>query len=187
MAFTKGAAMRVRDLERMLIASGAGAAKIDAITRRLRKAGRLPKGGRGTNAPDVGASEAAAILIALAGSTKGPEADMRLQKLEGLPCSNTSSAPTLLLALTAVLEDPSKLAEIQEIRIGRTNRRACFVKLNGSKLDFHRSSDTRPTSRFYVEGVLPGPLLEEVRHALERPATVADSESSRPPIVPERE
>src|SRR5689334_7279410 len=127
--------MIVRDLERLLIEHGAGPAKMDAVTRQLRDTGRLPKGGRGPNAPSIGAIEAAAILIALAGSTKGAEADTRLKKLEGLRCA--SAKPAILIEMLATLMQNAKLvSQLKEVRVGRTTRRADVIWTDGSIDEF---------------------------------------------------
>src|SRR3954454_620444 len=98
--------MKARGLERLLIGNGVGSSKIDAVTRRLRHSGRLPKGGRGPNAPDIGPTEAATVLLALAGSSTGAEADLRLEKLETLPLRGSRRAhPTTLLATLIKLLD----------------------------------------------------------------------------------
>jgi hypothetical protein len=159
--------MRVRDLERLLIANGAGAAKLDAITRRLRHSGRLPKGGRGANAPEIGPAEAAAILLALAGSAKGAEADLRVAKLEPLRCKSTEASASLLGALTALLEKPDAFAGVQSVRVGRTTRQATFVNHDGTATQYGKHSDGALSDRFSVEGVLPAALLVKVARALQ--------------------
>lgn len=158
--------MKVRDLERLLIENGVGAAKIDVVTRRLREVGRLPKGGRGANAPEIGAPEAAAILLALAGSNKGVEADTRLEKLEQLPATEGSGELKLLEAVTELLEDAEQLARVSFIRVGRTARHAHFVLSDGQSIEF-RSPDRKPRpDRFYVEGVVPAGLLKRIADAI---------------------
>ncbi len=172
--------MRVRDLERLLIANGAGAAKLDAITRRLRHSGRLPTGGRGANAPAIGSAEAAAILLALAGSAKGAEADMRLQKLEGLSGSTLNCDAKLLPALAALLDDPGLLCSVAEVRVGRTIRGATFIYTDGTREEFRQTSTAAPPEKFYVEGVLPGSLLVQVALELLQRANTAESRALRP-------
>lgn len=158
--------MKVRDLERLLIESGVGAAKIDAVTRRLRDAGSLPKGGRGVNAPDIGAVEAAAILLAVAGSTKGVEADSRLAKIQSLPPLNDPGGRRLLEAITEVLRDPEQLARVRAIRVSRTARHAVFIYDDDPAAEF-RSPEREPRrDRFYVEGVIPAGLLKRISDAL---------------------
>lgn len=164
--------MIVRDLERVLVEHGAGAAKIDAITRRLREIGRLPKGGRGPNAPTISALDAAAILVALAGSNKGAEADARLQKLEGLRCS--SGKPTILLEFVAsALEDTKLLTQLREVRVGRTTRRAAVIWADGTVDEYRGERSQLKPSRFYVEGILPAKLLELIASALKAGTTPA--------------
>jgi hypothetical protein len=163
--------MKVRDLERLLIERGVGAAKIDAVTRRLRHSGRLPKGGRGPNAPDIDAREAATILLAVAGSSTGAEADLRLEKLERLPFRGVPdvTSPTLLQALTGVLEAIDSMEELVEVRVSRTSRKALFV-YDAGRTEEYRTTNASNTDKFYVEGVLPGRLLSDVRRELARHA-----------------
>jgi len=157
--------MIVRDLERLLVEHGAGAAKIDAVTRRLREIGRLPKGGRGPNAPTIGKIESAAILLGLAGSTKGAEADTRLAKLEGLRCASAKQS-VLIDTLAALLEDAHAISQLREVRVGRTTRRADVIWANG-QIDEYRVEGARPKhDRFYVEGILPAKLLQLIAGAL---------------------
>ena len=158
--------MRVRDLERLLTAQGVGAAKIDGITRKLRESGRLPLGGRGTNAPVIGAREAAIILIAVAGSAKANEADERMRKLESLRCTAEGKASALVEAITSLLEDRPGLDAVAEIRVSRTRRRAAFHFRDGRIGNFLPSKPDGRVDRFSVEGILSGPLLKLVADAL---------------------
>jgi hypothetical protein len=163
--------MRVRELERLLIDRGAGAAKLDAVTRRLREMKRLPTGGRGPNAPRIGPEEAAAILIALAGSAKGAEADLRLTKLAGLSLVQGGKAKTLINAVTQLLKHPELLAGLREVRVGRTTRHAVFVSNDGRTEEFRSEIQKAAVSnKFYVEGVLPSQVLRVVADALKVPA-----------------
>jgi hypothetical protein len=158
--FTNGWIMRVRDVERLLVKRGAGAAKMDAVTRRLRACGRLPTGGRGPNAPRIGPQGVAAILLALAGSTTGAEADVRLEKLVDLPgVGGGSRATTLLQALTDCLEEPAALDHLIEVRVARTRKSAKFVYRDEPEVMFGAAPQA---NKFYVEGVLPGELLREI-------------------------
>lgn len=162
--------MKVRGLERLLAQHGATATKLDAVTRRLRDAGRLPKGGRGLNAPDIGAEEAAVILVALAGSGKGLEADVRLAKLETLSCDfDDLGRLSLVQGLTMILEDPDVFGSIKEVRIGRTTRHAVVSYLGGAEDVFFESRSQRTCDKFYVEGILPGELLNTISRALRQP------------------
>lgn len=158
--------MKARDLERLLIERGAGAAKIDAITRRLRQIGRLPKGGRGQHAPEVGAAESAAMLLSLAGSTKGAEAELRLAKLEALPGPASEGCPTLLGAITSLLESGKRLTGLVEVRVSRTSRRAVFIYDDGCQMEFGSERSRSAPANFLVEGVLPARLLEDVASEL---------------------
>jgi hypothetical protein len=164
--------MRVRGLERLLAQHGVGVAKLDAVTRKLREAAYLPKAGRGSNAPHIGAKEAALVLIAVAGSTKGTEADARLGKLMGIKSGRQSLAD----AMTGLLAEPQKLEAVELVRIGRTTRHADLVYANGEVAAF-RSAKFDP-QRFRVEGVLPSALLRLIADALtEGRATEGQSES----------
>lgn len=175
MVFTKGVHVRVRELERLLNERGAGAAKLDAVTRRLRQMGRLPTGGRGPNAPHIGPEGAAAILIALAGSAKGAEADLRLKKLAELAQVKSGKARTLMDAVTQLLEHPEHLAELREVRVGRTTRHAVFVFNDGRTEEFRSETQKAvASSRFYVEGVLTSQLLMAVAEALQPAAPGRD-------------
>ena len=158
--------MRVRDLERLLTAQGVGAAKMDGITRKLRESGRLPKGGRGTNAPVIGPKEAAVILIAVAGSAKANEADVRLEKLESLRSSPGANAPTLLETVASLLDDRGVLDTVSEIRVARTKRRATVHFHDGRVGEFLPARPDIRVDRFYVEGILSAPLLKLVGEAI---------------------
>lgn len=149
---------------------------MDGITRKLRESGRLPKGGRGINAPAIGPSEAAIILISVAGSAKSNEADLRVAKLEPLISkTRTHGTRTLLEAVTSLLTDPSRLDAITEVRIARTKRRAAFIFRNGEVEEFHPPKPDGRRDRFYVEGILAAPLLELVAHAIRDSNDPADS------------
>jgi hypothetical protein len=145
---------------------GAGAAKMDAITRQLRASGRLPLGGRGKNAPRISAKNAAAIVLALAGSSTGAKADARLEKLASLPRCNGNSPMDLLEALAECLEDPNALDQLVEVRVARTRRSATFVYKNQPDVRFGRPNAAEHAAKFYVEGILPAELLREIAAAL---------------------
>jgi hypothetical protein len=156
-------------LERLLAQHGATATKLDAVTRRLRDAGRLPNGGRGPNAPEIGPEEAAVVLVALAGSGKGLEADLRLEKLETLSCKFEGFGRLgLIQALTMILEDPDVFASIHEVRISRTTRHAAISYLGKAEDVFSESRSRRKSDKFYVEGILPGQLLKVVARSLQQ-------------------
>ena len=157
--------MRVRQLERLLIDHGVGAAKIDAVTRRLRDMKRLPTGGRGPFAPTIGPREAAAILLGLAGSTKGAEADYRLKKLESLRSGGpTATGDGLIEVVARLLEHPHP-SPVKELRVARTTRRATLVFEDGTTEEFRSSSEPK-RDWFFVEGILPGKLLTKIADAL---------------------
>lgn len=179
--FTKGNAVIARDLERLLTAHGVGATKMDAITRKLRESGRLPKGGRGAHAPTIGPVEAATVIIAVAGSAKGNEADARVAKLEAL-CSTTikGSKRTLVNALALLLADPSKLADVAEVRVARMHRRATIHLIDGQVEEFRSPKPDNRTDRFSVEGVVPLALLRLIALAVrDKGQKTTDEQSSR--------
>ncbi|MBA2725692.1 MAG: hypothetical protein H0U53_06865 [Actinobacteria bacterium] len=159
--------LRVRDLERLLTSQGVSAAKMDGITRKLRESGRLPTGGRGNNAPSIGPNEAASILIAVAGTPKANEADMRVAKLEPLLSEGRAGTRTLLEAVMSLLADPAKLDAITEVRIARTRRRATFIFRSGKVEEFRTAKPNGQDDRFYVEGILAAPLLKLVARAIQ--------------------
>ena len=158
--------MRVRGLERLLTAQGVSAAKMDGITRKLRESGRLPKGGRGTNAPVIGPDEAATILIAVAGSARANEADVRVAKLETLVRDGRPGACTLREAVTSLLRDPESLDAMAQVRIARTRRKAAFIFRDGRVEEFHTAKPDSRADRYYVEGILSAPLLKLVARAI---------------------
>ena len=158
--------MRVRSLERLLTAQGVSAAKMDGITRKLRESGRLPKGGRGINAPIIGPDEAAIILIAVAGSARANEANVRVAKLETLLRDGKPGAHTLLEAIRSLLADPASLDAMAQVRIARTKRKAAFIFRDGSVEEFHTARPDGRADRYYVEGILSAPLLKLVARAI---------------------
>ena len=101
--------------------------------------------------------------IALAGSSTGAEADLRLEKLETLPlCRSRKARPvTLLEALIDALKQPESIEKLKEVRVGRTSRHALFVYVDGRLDEFRGNAPPKP-DRFYVESVLPAPLLTKV-------------------------
>jgi hypothetical protein len=140
---------------------------MDAITRKLRESGRLPKGGRGVHAPQIGPLETAVILVALAGSTKGLEADARIEKLEALRSNSPKrSGLPLLQAVEELLIDPSGLKDIDQVRVARTARRAAILFKDGTAEEFLPARPRDQDDRFCVEGVLPATLLQKIANAM---------------------
>lgn len=158
--------MRARELERLLIEHGVGKAKVDMTTRQLRESGRLPTGGRGPNAPAIGPSEAAIILIAVAGSGKAIEADVRVEKLTRLRSTRGHRDRTLLDAVATYIANPLNLANVSEVRIARTTRRAAVHYRDGAIEEFLPSGRESGTDSFLVEGILSRRLLEIVARAI---------------------
>jgi len=156
-----------RDLERLLIDNGVSPAKMDAVTRKLRVTGRLPKGGRGANAPQLGSSEAALVVIAVAGSAKANEADIRLEKLSDLTSASWQKIRrSLLNAVDQLLCDPHALANIIELRVGRTTRYAAIHFKDGTVEEFLYNKRNSRSDRFSVEGIVPRALLERIADGL---------------------
>ncbi len=174
--------MQVRELERLLVEHGARVSKLDTLIRRLRELGRLPDQAGDPNDLHINSREAAAILLALAGSTKGPEADLRLKKLEALPrAARKIRSPALLGALAQLLEQPQSLSRLQEVRVRRTGGHAAFIFVDGRAEEFRATKQGRPKGEgFRVEGVLPAALLSKVAHALTGGTTVEDSDPNSP-------
>jgi hypothetical protein len=139
---------------------------MDVITRRLRENGQLPTGGRGFNAPIIGPHEAAIILIAVAGSPKAHEADVRAAKLGPLHSEGRAGSRTLLNAVAALLSNPSELDALSEVRIARTTRRAKIIFRNGKLEEFRTGKSDPRSDRFDVEGILSAPLLALVARSL---------------------
>lgn len=159
--------MTAKELERLFNGSGVGVAKLDAVTRKLRAAGHLPKGGRGPNAPQIGAREAALFLIAIAGSSKGNEADVRVEKLLQLSSKTSRRVRHMLLdAVEQLLSEPDQLAQIAELRVGRTTRFAAIHSTNGKIEEFVQGERDTRADRFSVEGIIPRSLLERIAVSL---------------------
>ena len=159
--------MTAKDLERLLHKCGVGDAKLDAVTRKLRAAGHLPKGGRGPNAPQIGAREAALFLIAIAGSAKGNEADTRVEKLLQLSSKTSRRVRHMLLdAVEQLLREPDHLAQTAELRVGRTTRFAAIHFTNGKIEEFVPGEGETRADRFCVEGIIPRSLLERISLSL---------------------
>jgi len=149
---------------------------MDGVTRELRASGRLPKGGRGTNAPRISPKEAATTLIAVAGSSKANEANSRLDKLEPLRSSLPRKAPqTLIDSLTAFLGDEAAFERLLEVRIARTRRRASFHFRDGTVEEFLPAKPDGRRDRFYVEGILPAALLQLVARAMDESGDITGS------------
>ena len=159
--------MIVRDLERLLKSSGAASRKTEAVTQILRKAKQLPVTGRGPYAAQVGAAEAAAVLIALAGSSKANEADARLLDLQSLRLSGSNpGGQTLVSVLTQILQNPEQFGRVHSVRIGRTTRHATIQYETFPAMHFGPPGYQFEDDRFYVEGVISGGLIRLIGAAL---------------------
>jgi hypothetical protein len=164
--------MRVREFERLVVKHGVGAAKIDAVTRKLREVGALPKSGRGPNAPHIGYEEAASLLISVAGSAKGTEAHARLAKLAPMVCTDLDiTFMTLADAIAHYLDDMELLVRISHIRISRTSRYAEIVHHDGTVSEFRGPGFS--CDLFRAEGILPIALLIDLAEELDSVDTPA--------------
>jgi hypothetical protein len=166
---TKGVAVKVRDLERLLKKYGAGHSTVDTITRKLFEANRLPKGGRGDHAPRIGATEAAAILAAIAASDPASDADERIAEVDQLRLAKHRKGKDALFlsTLANILSSPSSARSVVEVRIGRNVNRA-EIQFEDGAIDLFEEHQTNDFGRkvFRTEGVLPGPLLVFVAQVL---------------------
>lgn len=158
--------MKARDLERLLVRAGGGGAKLDAITRQLRESRRLPVGGRGPNAPEIGAAEAAGLLIALAGSLKASDAQARLEALEGLPAKKRKGALTLAELVETLLGDPSRCSDVAELRVSMTTPHALLIYRSGNIVTFGERPLFGGANRIRIEGVLQGELIGSIASLL---------------------
>jgi len=159
--------MHMKALERLISERGVDASKADTITRKLREAGKLPSGGRGANAPQIGPREAAIFLIAVAGSPKAIDAPTRVEKLSKL--RGDVDGHTFLEAMHGLLSDPGARQNISEVRIARTHRRAVIIREAGTDT-YRPSSKNQRTGRLSVEGILDGELIRDVASALMAPS-----------------
>jgi hypothetical protein len=177
----------VRDLERLLKSSGAASRKIEAVTQILRKAKQLPVAGRGLYAAHVGAAEAAAVMIALAGSSKASEADARLLELQSLRLSgSTPGGQTFMSVLTQLLQNPEQFGRVHSVRIGRTTRHATVQYETLPPMHFGPPGFQFEDDRFYVEGVISGGLVRLIASALRGVHQVGeqsdlDEDDAKPP------
>lgn len=159
--------MNVRDLERLLVNLGCEASTLDVITRLLRANDLLPVGGRGPNAPTIGAVEAARIVLAVAGSEVAARSLSALESMAQLYCDNRDFVGTM----QALLADPEAAATVKEVRISRNlplaiiaydtgeEERFTSLQVDGGLLSEH--------NRYRSEGVLPGLMLAEIAGGLE--------------------
>lgn len=158
-----------RDLERIMRAMGATHSGVDTVSRKLRQVSRLPLGGRGFNAPRIGASEAAAFLATYAGADPASDAAAKIKELEKL--SYVENGPRrhlpFLKALTAILESPAAADSVMEVRVGRNVERADIWFRDGRTERFdHGTTDQHGLAMLRAEGVLPGPFLKYVARVL---------------------
>ncbi|MGI4732993.1 MAG: hypothetical protein ACRYFW_14780 [Janthinobacterium lividum] len=146
-----------RDLERLLTLSGMSPVKLDTGNRQLRESGDLPTAGRGLYAPPISGGDAAAVLIAYAGSGKANRTGARLAKLRSLKSS--ADGRTLLAVVRCLLEEP---INVRELRISRVRGRARLLLEDGTEVTFTSSQPKPALARFETEGVLDSHLIAAV-------------------------
>ena len=125
--------MNSKDLERFLVTLGPwGATDVDQRTRNLRVARMLPTGGgRGPNAPEITAENAATVLISLAVSDRAVDAVQSVltyaplqpatgMKIDGYAADGFAGRETFAEALTLILEDYGYKYGIEEVVVCRT-------------------------------------------------------------------
>lgn len=163
--------MNARQLERLLVQHGAPASFLDVVTRKLREAMRLPKGGRGLNAPEIGGDEAAWTLLGLAGTdtaTQAAHAITRLLELR-LPAGiEPRHSREFVSAVQIILGSVEWAGEISEVRVGRSCPHSQIIYRDGHVEHFvlpdvsaHAAASVG-SARFRSEGVLSGGLLHQV-------------------------
>ncbi|MEA1015576.1 hypothetical protein [Sphingosinicella sp. LY1275] len=170
--------MKVRQLERILAMHGAPASFLDTVTRSLRAEGRLPIGGRGVNAPDIGPDEAAWVMIGLAATDVAAQAALRfaLQLELALPeGASPRHARNFVDAVQALLGSPETAWEVWEIRVGRSHNFSQIVYRDGHVEPFVLPNVplSKATSvgsmAFRSEGIISGGLLHQVAIDLSEP------------------
>lgn len=160
--------MKARKLERILVSHGAPASFLDTVTRVMRTDGKLPIGGRGPNAPDIGPFEAALMMIALAAT------DVAARAVEGLSrqisLKTDAAAPRfaddLPSALQVALGNPDWARQIAEVRVGRTHAFSQIAYCDGHIEYFTIPGTANPSgvgsTAFRSEGILSGGLIHQV-------------------------
>ena len=161
--------MTTRDLERLLGAAGATASKVATITGQLRETGRLPKAGRGLNAPCITARHAATVLATVAGTARANEAGRRVEKLERLASNAAPAGASFLDRMAALLQDPELVKGIGEVRVSRTISRATILHRDGTFEEFVGGRQYDLDEQFRSVGELPGGLLTKVALLLQHP------------------
>src|SRR5262245_7501333 len=115
--------VRAREFEADLASlSHWGRSEIEQRLLRLRKAGLIPLGGRGLNAPPISAEHAACILIAMAGTSRADDTTAAAQQYgEMIPVEGVSiaSGETFYGALAEILRDTDSRLRVQAVVICR--------------------------------------------------------------------
>jgi hypothetical protein len=168
--------MKVRDLERLLVAHDAPRSFLDTVTRALRSESKLPIGGRGVNAPDIGPAEAAWVMLGLAGTDIAAQAGHAIFRLLELQLPRGEQPRfgerRFVDAVQIILHDPDRAAEVSEIRVGRSHALSQIIYRDGAieryVLANVASSEAASVGamKFRSEGVLTGELLQAVALAV---------------------
>lgn len=150
----------LRDLERGLPAFGLSASRLDTILRKLREDEYLAIEGRGLNARQVDAQDAALILIAYLGSHKATKASDRLAKLRQI---RNADDVTLGVRVRQLIEDSSTLSFAI---ISRTHQRAWLHMIDGGVEEFKPKLSKSIEGRLQVSGTVDALVLSGIRRLL---------------------
>ena len=162
--------MRVRQLEKILISLGVEASFIDVVTRQLRAAFKLPTGGRGFNAPQIGPDEGAWILVAMAGADTAAHAAHAFGgqlELAIPPGEKPRHHHEFVIAMQLLLRSPDLAAQVQEVRVGQTHALSQIVYRDGTVERFvgpeaRHLATNGGSMRFRKEGVIGGGMLHQI-------------------------
>lgn len=158
--------MKVRQLERLLVQHGAPASFLDTVTRVLRSESRLPLGGRGVNAPDIGPDEAAWVMVGLAATDVAAQAGYGFHRQLGLELYGNEQprhAKHFVDAVQVILGSADWASEVAEVRVGRSYPLSQIIYADGHVERFtERGERAFGTASFRSEGVLAGGLLHQV-------------------------
>lgn len=159
--------MNVRQLEKLLIFHGAPTSFLDTVTRVLRAESRLPIGGRGPYAPQIGPDAAAWVMLALAGTDVAAQAGHALHRLLELRLPTGIAAryaPEFVDAVQILLGSPEWAGEVAEIRVGRSHALSQIIYHDGTVEAFVAGEmiAANGSMRFRSEGIIGGGLLHQV-------------------------
>lgn len=186
--------MRARQLEMTLDHNSTrGPADLFSRMRELRNSRMLPVGGRGINAPEIDAEDAATILIASAGSLKATEAPDAVRRFAPLVEHGTAAEITLGEALTSILGNPELARLVDSVRFNLSHTTA-EIMFDGGRVRyfFPAGVDVRGKPEAYGKSglsdhcVIGGGLVHQVANELaeddETPAVWG-----KPPTLPRQE